>query len=115
NIMKNKHDVYRVYVGARYAFTSFKYDVGSSVLNDPVWQDHAAIQINNASAHCHWAELVFAVDAKIWGPLHLGWSARYRRRLAHNDGDAGNVWYVPGFGKTGTSRLGATFNIIITL
>ncbi len=115
NIMKNKHDVYRVYVGARYAFTSFKYDVGSSVLNDPVWQDHAAIQINNASAHCHWAELVFAVDAKIWGPLHLGWSARYRRRLAHNDGDAGNVWYVPGFGKTGTSRLGATFNIIISL
>ncbi|WP_262502568.1 DUF6048 family protein [Hoylesella shahii] len=47
--------------------------------------------------------------------MHLGWSARYRRRLTHNDGDAGNVWYVPGFGKTGTSRLGATFNIIITL
>ena len=91
NIMKNKHDIYRVYVGARYAFTSFKYDVASHVLTDPVWKDPAAIQLNNVSASCHWAELLFAVDAKIWGPLHLGWSVRYRRRLAHNDGESGNV------------------------
>ena len=115
NIMKNKHDIYRVYVGARYAFTSFKYDVASHVLTDPVWKDPAEIELNNIPASCHWAELVFAVDAKIWGPLHLGWSVRYRRRLAHNDGESGNVWYVPGFGKTGNSRLGGTFNIIINL
>ena len=115
NIMKNKHDIYRVYIGARYAFTTFKYDVASPVLTDPVWQDPAAIQLNNISASYHWAELLFAVDAKIWGPLHLGWSVRYRRRLAPNDGESGNVWYVPGFGKTGNSRLGGTFNIIINL
>ena len=115
NIMKNKHDIYRVYIGARYAFTTFKYDVASPVLTDPVWKDPATIQLNNVSASYHWAELLFAVDAKIWGPLHLGWSVRYRRRLAHNDGESGNVWYVPGFGKTGNSRLGGTFNIIINL
>ena len=115
NIMKNKHDIYRVYIGARYAFTTFKYDVASPVLTDPVWKDPADIQLNNISASYHWAELLFAVDAKIWGPLHLGWSVRYRRRLAHNDGESGNVWYVPGFGKTGNSRLGGTFNIIINL
>ena len=115
NIMKNKHDIYRVYIGARYAFTTFKYDVASPVLTDPVWKDPAAIQLNNVSASYHWAELLFAVDAKIWGPLHLGWSVRYRRRLAHDDGESGNVWYVPGFGKTGNSRLGGTFNIIINL
>ncbi len=115
NIMKNKHDIYRVYIGARYAFTTFKYDVASPVLTDPVWKDPAAIQLNNVSASYHWAELLFAVDAKIWSPLHLGWSVRYRRRLAHDDGESGNVWYVPGFGKTGNSRLGGTFNIIINL
>ena len=62
NIMKNKHDIYRVYVGARYAFTSFKYDVASPVLTDPVWKDPAEIELNNIPASCHWAELVFAVD-----------------------------------------------------
>ena len=85
NIKKNKHDIYRVYIGARYALTTFKYDVASPVLTDPVWKDPAAIQLNNVSASYHWAELLFAVDAKIWGPLHLGWSVRYIRRLAHND------------------------------
>ena len=27
NLLKNKHDIYRLYAGARYAFTSFKYDL----------------------------------------------------------------------------------------
>ena len=71
------------------------------------------VSIAAATAHCHWMELLFAVDAKIWGPVHLGWSARYRRRITHRDGPAGNVWYVPGYGKSGTSRLGATFNLIL--
>ncbi len=54
NILKNKHDIYRVYVGARYAYTSFKYDAANPTLTDPVWQDPADIEINNASATCHW-------------------------------------------------------------
>jgi len=55
------------------------------------------------------------VDAKIWGPVRLGWSARYKRRLLHDEGPLGNAWYVPGFGKTGGSRLGGTFNVIFEL
>ena len=54
-----------------------------------------------------------AIDAKIYGPLHLGWSVRYKRRLTHSEGSLGNVWYVPGFGKQGSTRLGGTFDIIL--
>ena len=54
-------------------------------------------------------------DAKIFGPLHLGWSVRYKQRLAHSEeGDFGKVWYVPGFG-TYETNLGATFNVIIDI
>ena len=113
NMLKNKHDIYRVYVGGRYAFTSFQYDVANALLKDPVWKEPAPVDISGAKAYCHWAELVFSVDAKIWGPIHLGWSARYLRRLFHDDGEAGKVWYVPGFGKTGGSRLTATFNVML--
>jgi hypothetical protein len=55
------------------------------------------------------------VDATILGPLHLGWSVRYKRRLAHDDGIIGRTWYVPGYGKEGSSRLGGTFNVIIDI
>ncbi len=112
NVLKNKHDIYRFYVGLRYAFTSYKFDVGNSALRDPLWQDDAGFYVEGVKANLHWGELVAGVDATIWGPVHLGWSVRYKRRLAHNDGDVGNTWYVPGYGKTGTTRFGATFHVI---
>lgn len=111
NIARNKHDDYRIYVGARYAMTYYKFDVRGDGLKDPVWGDDVDFKQNGVKAHYHWMEGVFGVDAKIAGPLRLGWTLRYRRRLAHNDGSMGGTWYVPGYGKQGGSRLGGTFNV----
>lgn len=113
NVLKNKHDIYRFYAGLRYALTSYNFDVGSNALRDPVWQDDAGFLIEGMKANFHWCELVASVDVKVWGALHLGWSVRYKRRLAHNDGDVGNTWYVPGYGKNDTTRFGGTFNVIL--
>ena len=115
NIMKNKHDIHRLYGGLRYAFTSYKFDVFSPNLKDPVWGDYVEFQMHDVKANYHWLEFVVGVDAKVWKCFRLGWSARYKRRLFHNDGDAGNTWYVPGYGKQGNMRLGGTFNITIEL
>lgn len=113
NIARNKHDDYRIYVGARYAMTYYKYDVNAERLKDPVWGDNVEFSAQGVKANCHWMEAVFGVDAKIWGPLRLGWSARWRRRLAHDNGELGNAWYVPGFGKQGSSKLAGTFNVTV--
>jgi len=51
------------------------------------------------------------VDVTIWGPLHLGWSVRYRNRTSSDTGEYGDCWYVPGFGKSKSTNLGGTFNI----
>ena len=113
NIARNKHDDYRIYVGARYAMTYYKYDVNAEGLKAPVWGDNVEFSAQGVKANCHWMEAVFGVDAKIWGPLRLGWSARWRRRLAHDNGELGNAWYVPGFGKQGSSKLAGTFNVTV--
>lgn len=115
NLMRNKHDIYRLYGGVRYAFTTFKYDLKGPDVTDPVWGTTSPYEAKDVSCNCHWLEGVFGVDAKIWGPIRLGWSVRYRRRIAHNDGELGNAWYVPGFGKQGGSRFGGTFNITYEL
>lgn len=115
NIAKNKHDAYRVYAGARYAMTYYKFDVVGSGLKDPVWGDDVDYNVKGMKAYYHWMEAVFGVDAKIAGPLRLGWSVRYRRRIVHDDGNIGKTWYVPGYGKQGGSRLGGTFNIIFEI
>ena len=111
NLLKNKHDDYRLFGGFRYGFSYYKYDVSSPPIKDPVWGGDAPYGAEGVSANYHWLEGVIGIDAKIWGPIRMGWSFRYKRRVAHNDGDMGNTYYVPGFGKQGGSRLGGTFNV----
>lgn len=115
NVMKDKHDIYRLYAGLRYAYTNFKFDIEHAPLTDPVWGGDTPFSGYGIKAHYHWAEALFGIDAKIAGPVRLGWTVRYRRRLAHDDGDFGNVWYVPGYGKHGSSRMGATFELMFEL
>ncbi|MGN0069155.1 MAG: DUF6048 family protein [Prevotella sp.] len=115
NLLKNKHDDYRLYAGGRYAYTSYKYDAQGSGMKDPVWGEEVPFEVRDVKCSYHWLEMVVGVDAKIAGPVRLGWSLRYKRRLIHDDGDMGNTWYVPGYGKQGNTRLGGTFNLIFEL
>lgn len=115
NILKNKHDIYRFYVGGRLAATSFKYDVDNPAIVDPVYGGNYPVHAHDVKANYKWMELLAGIDAKIYGPLHLGWSVRYYRRLSYDNGDLDNVWYVPGFGKQGSTRIGGTFDIIVEL
>lgn len=113
NILKDKHDIYRVYVGGRYAFSSFKYDITDTQVTDPIWGGEATYGGNDQKCTYHWVEGLMGVDAQIWGPLRLGWSVRYRSCLSKKYGDMGKPWYVPGYGKTDATPLGATFNIAL--
>lgn len=115
NLLKNKHDIYRLYGGVRLAYTSFKYDVKSPVVTDPVWGGTANYGGTGIKANYAWIEGAFGVDAKIWGPFHLGWSVRYRAKVSGDTGTLGNAWYVPGFGRSGGTRMGATFNFSIDI
>jgi len=116
NMLKDKHGKNRLYLGFRYAYTSYKVDISRPDFPDPVWKWETGYGIKDASCNQHWLEAVIGVDAQIYGPLHLGWSLRYKRRIAHSeDGDFGKTWYVPGFGMFGDTRLGGTFNVIIDI
>lgn len=115
NLLKNKHTPNRIYGGLRYAFTSYKVDMARPEIADPVWGSPTSFEIVGESCNQHWAEVVIGIDAKIVGPLHLGWNVRYKRRLSHKDCSAGKTWYIPGYGKWGDTRLGANFNVIIDI
>lgn len=111
NIMKNKHDIYRIYAGFRYAYTKFNFDLSHPGVEDPVYGGVAPYGVDGYKCNCHWLEGVFTVDAKLAGPVRLGWSVRYRRRISSDDGPAGEVWYVPGFGRADKTNIGGTFNL----
>ena len=115
NLLKDKHGVNRLYGGLRYAYTSYKVDISRPDFPDPVWLWDTGYGVKDASCYYHWIEAVVGIDAKVFGPLHLGWSVRYKRRVAHSKHDFGDTWYVPGFGTSSDTKLGGTFNVIIDI
>lgn len=110
NLLRNKFDDYKLFGGFRYAYTSFDYDVYSNDADNP-----DAIKAFGQHGQYHWIEGIFGADAMIWGPLHLGWDVRYRKRISGKLGETGPVEYVPGFGAAGGTKITANFNIIISI
>ena len=115
NLLNMKHQSNRLFAGFRYAYTSYKVDMWRTDFPDPVWKWPTSFGIREEACSQHWLEAVVGIDAQVLGPLHLGWSVRYKQRLAHNDGIIGKTWYVPGYGTWDSSKLGATFNVIIDI
>lgn len=115
NVMKNKHDAYRILVGFRYAYTSFNYDIGPLVLQDPVWGGSSTYEAKDQKCSYGWLEFGAGVDAQLWKFIRLGWSVRYKTRVHQKVADTGEPWYIPGYGKNGTSRMGILFNLAFEL
>ena len=115
NLLKKKHGPNRLYAGLRYAYTSYKVDLEHQNFPDPVWQWDTGFGAKDVPCKFHWMEIVLGVDAKIFGPLHLGWNVKYKRRISHDEGMIGNTWYVPGFGTNDDSKLDGSFNVIIDI
>ena len=115
NILRKKHQPNRMYAGFRYAFTSYNVDIIRENLPDPVWQTASGFGVEGSRCNMHWMEIVLGIDSKVFGPLHLGWTVRYKRRLVHNDGALDATWYVPGFGINDKDNIGANFNVIIDI
>lgn len=115
NIMNKKHTGNRVFVGLRYGFTSYKVDISHPVYQDPLWQWDTNFEMTDVRCNQHWAEVVFGLDGKLVGPVHLGWTGRYRARISHHDGGIGKTWYVPGFGLQDSSVLGYSFYVSIDI
>lgn len=115
NVMKDRRSGNRVFVGLRYGFTTFKYDVDAPDIYDPVYDTSFPFLYSGLKGTNHWAEAVFGIEARVWGILHLGWSVRYKLRFYNKQSVIGNPWYVPGFGKNDTHALGGTFNVIFDI
>ena len=115
NLLKKKHQANRLLMGLRYAYTSYKVDIWHAEFSDPAWKWPVHYDIRDQQCSQHWVEAVVGIDAQVFGPVHLGWSLRYKQRLSHKDGVTGKTWYIPGYGTWDSSALGGTFNLIIDI
>lgn len=115
NVAKNVRAQGRIFVGVRYAFSTYKFDVDGPDMVDPVYGGNVPFSYHGVRGTNHWGEAVFGLEARVWGILHLGWSIRYRMRFYNKRTIVDNSWYVPGYGKNDTHAIGGTFNVVVDI
>jgi len=116
NFLKDKFQDNRLYLGARYGISKFKYDVASPLMTDPIWGGSDTFIANDINCTSQWIEIVCGVQVKIWKNLHMGWSVRYKAEMSSTKNDFSKPTCIPGYGYTTNSTCwGGTYNLIFDL
>lgn len=130
NTMYKKNNSGFLYVGLRYALSSFSYDISSTDVNDPIWGTSVgninlkdeiwgvytpSFNHEGLKGTMHWFEFLVGIQVHIFKEFHMGWTVRMKYRLKDSHSEYGNPWYVPGFGKYDSSSIGLTYSIIYKL
>ena len=116
NFSRIKTSPNRIYGGFRLGYTTYKYDLDSPDLHDPYWPGSTfPLQLKSMSSNALWAEFVFGLETKIWRNFHVGWTARYKHRIHQKENNAGNSFYIPGYGKNKGHLFTGTFNLVFDI
>jgi hypothetical protein len=116
NMLKDKFQSNRLYLGARYAFSTYEYDIAGPPMTDPIWGGTGAFSISGTSCTSHWLEVLMGVEVKIYKNFHMGWAVRYKRELASTKNDYSKPDCIPGYGYTTNSTCwGGTYSLIFDL
>ena len=103
-------------VGLRYGHSSFKYDIQAPDLMDPNWgHTEVPFAYEGVKSNAGWLELVLGLKTQVYKSFYMGFSVRYRSRLSITKNEHSEPYYVPGFGKNGSSNIGITYNIYYKL
>ena len=116
NILKDKRQDNRLFVGTRYGISKFSYDVHGPNQVDPIWGGEHDFTLSNITSTSQWLEVCFGCQVKVWHSFHMGWSIRYKSELRTSNCENSRPYYIPGYGNTVTgSCWGGTYNLIFDL
>jgi len=107
-----KHNGNRLFGIFRYGFSNFKYDIGNETFTDPIYGTRQPLKLTGQKATGQWLEFGVGIETKLWRFVRLGWSMRYKFRLALSHPDEGEPYFIPGFGKNDDNCFGGTMNLI---
>lgn len=114
NMFYNNNPRYQLVVGVRYGFTPFSYEVTDISIPPGYWGEPSTLSIPSQSTTAGFFELVAGVRVMIAKQISLGWTAKYHTILHEGAHRYGELMYIPGFGKRGSTFTGS-FSISYTL
>ncbi|MBQ0049766.1 MAG: hypothetical protein KBT12_05995 [Bacteroidales bacterium] len=114
--LTQKRNGNRLFLGARYGFTSQTYDYSNEAFQDPIYEASTTpLHFEGLRGKTHWLELCVGIETRLWSIVRLGFSIRFKPRLSTDYSEHGEPWYVPGFGKNGITTWGGSVNLMFDL
>lgn len=113
NFFYNSNPDYKLQMGLRYGFTSYKWNVENVTVNDPYWGEHQGFSIMDQKSTAGYFEVTFGLKVRIFKSWSLGWNLIYHSILHETKNPAGEPMFIPGYGKRGSSLTGS-FSLMYT-
>lgn len=114
NLMFKSHPDYQFFVGARFGYSTFTYDLLNITFTDGYWDESKQMDIRGLKSHAFWGEVTLGLKVKLWQRISAGWTVKYHNVFSYKKNDVGDPWFVPGFGSR-TSKLSVGVSVYYTL
>jgi hypothetical protein len=97
--------------GVRLGWSNFSYDLTNLSLSDDYWGGSQTLNFEGRSTTKTWYEIVVGIQVQVYKNLYMGWNIRNRHFFKEDT--SGNIvpWYIPGYGKSGSSNTGFNYTI----
>ena len=112
NFLYKSNPDYQVYLGLRFGYTNYRYDITDVTINSGYWDQSNHFSIMDQKAHAFYGQAVAGIKVKIWKQISMGWSFRYGFKMKETIGTNSTPWFIPGYG---TRAINATFSLIYTI
>ena len=110
NMLKGGNDI--LFFGARYALGAFNFQSDRFEVVEPYWRDTLRSSYPKEKFSAHWLEGVAGLKGNVFGNFYLGFTARFKLRVALSGNRNVGAITIPGFGAA-SQRTAFGFNYYV--
>lgn len=114
NFFYNSNPDYRLQMGMRYGFSTYKWSVLDVTVDEGYWNAPTSYSLKDLSNTAGYLEITFGLKVKIAGNFSAGWTIVYHTVLHESKSPYGKPMYIPGYGKRNGAFTG-NFSIMYTI
>lgn len=114
NFFYNSKPDYRLQMGLRYGFSTYKWRVYNVTVDEGYWGEPSQFSLGKLSHTAGYLEISLGIKVKIADRISAGWTLIYHSVLHESSSPYGQPMYIPGYGKR-NGAFTANLSIMYTL
>ncbi len=115
NLLKPLPDDARIhryfFVGLRYAFSPFVYDVTDIRVDNGYWGEGEVKNYMDVSTVKHWMEVVGGLHVEVFRHFYMGWGLRWKIQFGTDAAGEVSPWFVPGIGIKSIGNVSFNYTV----